>query len=91
MESIKTQLAYAKNIYQRQKNLWDQGIGTEVQLITAKNNVTTFENQLQASEENVKAVQEQSNTALVYSDVNGVADMVTVKLGKHFGAPGLAL
>lgn len=88
LESIKTQLSYAKNIYQRQKNLWDQGIGTEVQLITAKNNVATLENQLQASEENVKAVQEQANTSLVYSDVNGIADQVTVKLGESFGSPG---
>jgi membrane fusion protein (multidrug efflux system) len=88
LESIKTQLAYAKNIYQRQKNLWDQGIGTEVQLITAKNNVATLENQLQASEENVKSVQVQSNTSLVYSDVTGIADMVTVKLGELFGAAG---
>ena len=88
LESIKTQLSYAKNIYQRQKNLWDQGIGTEVQLITAKNNVATLENQLQASQENVKSIQVQSNTALVYSDVSGVADMVTVKMGELFGAAG---
>ncbi len=88
LETIKTQLGYAKNIYQRQKNLWDQGIGTEVQLITAKNNVATLENQLQASGENVKAVREQSKMALVYSNVNGVADMVTVKLGEFFGAAG---
>jgi len=88
LESIKTQLSYAKNIYQRQKNLWDQGIGTEVQLITAKNNVATLENQLQASQENVKAVQVQSNTAMVYSDVDGVADIVTVKIGELFGAAG---
>ncbi len=88
LEGIKTQLSYAKNIYQRQKNLWDQGIGTEVQLITAKNNVATLENQLQASEENVKAVQEQANTSLVYSDVNGIADQVTVKLGELFGSAG---
>jgi RND family efflux transporter MFP subunit len=88
LESIKTQLSYAKDIYQRQKNLWDQGIGTEVQLITAKNNVATLENQLKASEENVKSVQVQSNLSMVYSDVNGVADMVTVKLGEAFGAPG---
>ena len=27
LEGIKTQLGFAKNIYQRQKNLWDQGIG----------------------------------------------------------------
>ena len=88
LESIKTQLSYAKNIYQRQKNLWDQGIGTEVQLITAKNNVATLENQLKASEENVKSVQVQSNTAMVYSNVNGVADMMTVKVGELFGAAG---
>ncbi len=88
LESIKTQLAFAKNIYQRQKNLWDQGIGTEVQLITAKNNVATLENQLAATQENVKAVQEQSNLSNVYSNVNGVADMVTVKLGEAFGSPG---
>ncbi len=88
LESIKTQLSFAKDIYNRQKNLWDQSIGTEVQLITAKNNVATLQNQLHASEENVKAVQLQSNTALVYSDVNGVADMVTVKLGEIFGGTG---
>ena len=88
LESIKTQLSYAKNIYQRQKNLWDQGIGTEVQLITAKNNVATLENQLKASEENVKSVQVQSNTAMVYSNVNGVADMLTLKVCELFGAAG---
>jgi len=88
LESIKTQLAFAKDIYQRQKNLWDQGIGTEVQLITAKNNVATLENQLSASQENVKSVQEQSNTSLVYSDVNGIADIMTVKVGELFGTPG---
>ncbi len=88
LESIKTQLSYAKNIFQRQKNLWDQGIGTEVQLITAKNNVATLENQLQASQENVKSIQVQSSTAMVYSDVNGVADMMTVKVGELFGAAG---
>ncbi len=88
LESIKTQLAFAKNIYQRQKNLWDQGIGTEVQLITAKNNVATLENQLESAQENVKSVQEQSNLSKVYSNVAGVADMMTVKLGEAFGSPG---
>jgi len=88
LEGIKTQLAFAKDIYQRQKNLWDQGIGTEVQLITAKNNVATLQNQLSASQENVKTIQEQSNTSLVYSDVSGIADLMTVKVGESFGSPG---
>ena len=84
LEGIKTQLAYAKNIYQRQKNLWDQGIGTEVQLITAKTNVTSLENQLSAAGEQVKTLGEQLNTANVYSDVNGIADIVNIRVGETF-------
>ncbi|MGF2411744.1 efflux RND transporter periplasmic adaptor subunit [Ferruginibacter sp.] len=84
LEGIKTQLGYAKNIYQRQKNLWDQGIGTEVQLISAKTNVTSLENQLDAAGEQVKTLQEQLNTANVYSDVSGVADVVNIRVGETF-------
>jgi membrane fusion protein, multidrug efflux system len=91
LESIKSQLGYAKNIYQRQKNLWDQNIGTEVQVITAKNNVTSLENQLKASEENVKVYQEQANTNNVYSEVSGVADEVTIKVGETFSAQSAAM
>ena len=87
LEGIKTQLGYAKNIYQRQQNLWKEGIGTEVQLITAKTNVTSLENQLAAAGEQIKTQQEQLNTANVYSDVTGIADLVTVKLGETF--PGM--
>jgi membrane fusion protein, multidrug efflux system len=88
LEGIRTQLGYAKNIYQRQKNLWDQGIGTEVQLISAKTSVTGLENQLSALGEQVKLTQVQLNTANVYSDVSGIADIVNVKIGETFGGFG---
>jgi len=88
LEGIKTQLNYAKDIYQRQKNLWDQGIGTEVQLITAKTNVTSLENQLNTAGEQIKTQQEQLNTSNVYSDVTGIADVVSVRVGEIFGAMG---
>jgi membrane fusion protein (multidrug efflux system) len=84
MEGIKTQLAFAKNLYQRQKNLWDQGIGTEVQLITAKTNVEGLENQLKTAGEQVQVAVEQMNTSNVYSDVNGIADIVDIKVGETF-------
>ncbi|MBL0145228.1 MAG: efflux RND transporter periplasmic adaptor subunit [Chitinophagaceae bacterium] len=84
MEGIKTQLGFAKNIYQRQKNLWDQGIGTEVQLITAKTNVESLENQLVAANEQVKVAIEQLNTSNVYSDVSGIADVVNIRVGETF-------
>ena len=88
LEGIKTQLGFAKNIYQRQKNLWDQGIGTEVQLITAKTNVTALENQLSAAGEQIKTLQEQLNTANVYSDVSGIADVVAIRVGETFSGMG---
>lgn len=84
LEGIKTQLGFARNIYQRQQNLWDKGIGTEVQLITAKTNVEGLENQLTAAREQVKVAQEQLNTTNVYSDVDGIADQVHVKVGETF-------
>ena len=51
IETTKTQLSFAKNIYTRTQSLWDQGIGTEVQLLTAKTNVESLENQLKVQEE----------------------------------------
>ena len=84
LEGIKTQLSFAKNIYQRQKNLWDQGIGTEVQLITARTNVESLENQLKSSGEMVKVAVEQLNTSNVYSDVSGIADIVNIRVGETF-------
>ena len=81
---IQSQLTLAKSIYQRQKNLWEQGIGTEVQLLTAQTNVSTLESQLRQVNEGVKVAQEQLRTASVYSDVSGVADIVNIRVGEIF-------
>ncbi|MFP5042238.1 efflux RND transporter periplasmic adaptor subunit [Parasediminibacterium sp. JCM 36343] len=84
LQTLKTQLSFAKTLYQKQKNLWDQNIGTEVQLITAKNNVDNLETQLATSEAQLKIYQEQLNFANIYSDVDGVADDVNVRVGEMF-------
>lgn len=84
LEQIKTQLELAKSLYQRQKNLWDQKIGTEVQLLQAKTNVESLEAQLKTAEENVKAAQEQWATTNVLADVSGIADQVNVRVGETF-------
>ena len=88
LETAKIQLAYAKDIYNRQSNLWKQGIGTEVQLISAKTNVETIEKQLRAGEENIKTIQEQASATNIYSDVDGVADEVNVRVGETFSGMG---
>jgi membrane fusion protein, multidrug efflux system len=83
-EGIKTQLGFAKNIYERQKNLWEQGIGTEVQLLTAKNNVESLEKNLALTQQGVRTANETLNTSNVYSDVNGLVEKVNVRVGETF-------
>ncbi len=81
LHQLETQLDYAKDLYNRQKNLWDQGIGTEVQFITAKNNVTNLEKQ-------ISVLKEQWNTSSVYAEVSGIAETVNIHTGEFFnGAP----
>ena len=84
LETMKGQLSFARNIYQKQKNLWEQNIGTEVQLITAKNNVETLENQLKGMQEQIKITKEQLQMTNVYSDVSGVAEEVNIRVGETF-------
>lgn len=84
IENIKTQLSYAQDLYQRQKNLWDQKIGTEVQLINAKNSVQNAENQLKSAQESLKLNEEQLSFTNVLSDVDGVAEIVNIRVGEVF-------
>lgn len=85
LKQINTQLEFAKNIYQRQKNLWDQGIGTEVQYLTSKNNVDALEKQ-------ISVLKEQLNTSNVYAEVGGIADEVNIRVGETFtGNPAMGI
>jgi RND family efflux transporter MFP subunit len=81
LQQLQVQLDFAKNIYNRQKNLWEQNIGSEVQLISAKNNVDAIEKQL-------NTLNEQIRLYTVTSSVSGVADIVEVKVGELFTGAG---
>jgi membrane fusion protein, multidrug efflux system len=77
IEATKTQLAFAQNVYNKTKSLWDQNIGTEVQLLSAKNNVDALQSQIAVQEEQLK-------TYNVYADQSGIADVVNIKPGELF-------
>lgn len=81
LQQLQVQLDFAKNIYNRQKNLWEQNIGSEVQLITAKNNVEALEKQ-------IATLNEQIGLYTVTSSVNGIADVVDIKVGEIFTGAG---
>lgn len=82
--SVKAQLDLANSIYERQKNLWDQHIGTEVQLLQDKTNVESLENQLKTLQAQVGSAQALANQGNVYSDVDGTVDDITAHVGETF-------
>lgn len=81
IESMKAQLELATSVYERQKNLWDQKIGTEVQFLQAKTGKESLEKQL-------ASLQEQNDMTRIKSPINGTVDQVTIKAGENI-APGI--
>ncbi|HRN57730.1 MAG TPA: efflux RND transporter periplasmic adaptor subunit, partial [Agriterribacter sp.] len=77
LDQLNVQLDYAKDILQRQQNLWNENIGTEVQLLGAKNNVESIEKQ-------IATAKEQSSFSNVYAEMAGVAETVNIKVGEFF-------
>ena len=77
LEGLRTQKAYAEDIYKRTKNLWDQGIGTEVQLKTAENNVKSLNDQ-------INTLTESWQMTNVRSEVNGYVEQLNLRVGETF-------
>ena len=88
IETIRAQAALAKAVYEKQKNLWEQNIGSEIQLMTAKTNADASASQLKAATEQLGMAKDQLAFTSVYSDVDGVAEEVNVKVGEFFQGPG---
>lgn len=80
IEGMRSQLELATSVYQRQKNLWDQKIGTEVQFLQAKTNKESLEKQLEG-------LQEQNDMMRIKSPISGTVDEISVKIGENI-APG---
>ena len=84
VESAKTQLALAQDVYKRRKNLWDQGIGAEIDVVKDKSTVDNITSQLNAQQESLKIAKEQLGFTTVRADVDGVAEDVNVRVGEMF-------
>jgi len=81
IESMRAQVELATSVYNRQKNLWDQKIGTEVQYLQAKTTKESLEKQL-------AGLQEQNENTKIKSPITGTVDQVVVKIGENI-APGM--
>jgi RND family efflux transporter MFP subunit len=88
IETVKAQAALAKSVYEKQKNLWEQNIGSEIQLLTAKTNAEALGSQLKAAMEQLGMAKDQLAYTTVRSDVDGVAEEVNIKVGEIFMGAG---
>jgi len=72
---LEKSLELAEEVYQRQKRLWDQNIGTEISFLQAKNSKERLEKSLET-------VQHQLTKGNVYAPKSGVVEMVIAKSGE---------
>ena len=75
ISDMQTNLDLAKQVYDRQKNLWDQKVGTEIQYLQAKTNKESLEKK-------IGTLQEQLRMSKIISPINGTVDAVNIKLGQ---------
>lgn len=83
LAELEGQLATATDIYNRQKSLWDQKIGTEVAFIQAKNGKESLER-------SISTIKEQWSMTKIYAPQSGTVDLVMLKQGQAI-APGVPL
>ena len=70
-----TQVSLNKTLFERQKNLWDQKIGTEVQFLQAQT-------ALQSSLKQVASLRQQADMYRITSPISGSIDQMDLKLGQ---------
>ncbi len=76
---VKQSLDFASNLYLKQKSLWDQKIGSEVQYLTAKNNKESLE-------KNLATLNQQLEMYKIKSPINGTIEEVGVRVGQMAAA-----
>ncbi len=79
--STKQQLDFATNLFIKQKALWDQQIGSEIQYLTSKNNKENLEKA-------VATLNDQLELTRIKSPINGSVEEVNLKVGQ-MASPGL--
>ncbi len=79
LDELTIQLELAKTNFSRQKNLWDQNIGSEMQFLQARTNMESLEKR-------VESLKAQIRMSEIKSPVNGVVDIIFQKEGE-MGSP----
>jgi membrane fusion protein (multidrug efflux system) len=83
IREVKTGLELAAKLYNKQKELWDQHIGSELQYLEAKN-------KKEQAEAKLETLETQLNMAMIEAPFNGVVETILMKEGE-LATPGMQL
>jgi membrane fusion protein, multidrug efflux system len=75
IKGLETGLELATTVFDKQKSLWDQQIGSEIQYLQAKNTKETLEAQLASTRKQLEMMQ-------IKSPINGTVEESSVKVGQ---------
>jgi len=81
MAQARQAVSFTTDLYNKQKALWDQKIGSEVQFLNSKNNMESAQNQL-------NTLLQQKELMKIKAIYPGVVDQVAIKLGQLV-SPGM--
>lgn len=79
LEEVENALELANTTFERQKSLWDQKIGSEIQYLQAKN-------QKESLEKKIASIRSQMSKASLRSPINGTIDKIFMNAGEMAGA-----
>jgi membrane fusion protein, multidrug efflux system len=74
MQSLETQYKFASDMYDKQKRLWDQKIGSEVQYLQSKTNKESLEKQ-------ISSLKQQVDKFKIKSPIDGTIEECNIKVG----------
>jgi membrane fusion protein, multidrug efflux system len=74
MQGLETQYTFASDMYDKQKRLWDQKIGSEVQYLQSKTNKESLEKQ-------ISSLKQQVDKFKIKSPIDGTIEECNIKVG----------
>lgn len=75
LDDLKNKLAFLTDIFNRQKILWDQNIGSEIQYLKAKNDMESAQNGIATLEDQIKM-------SVIAAPIDGTIEDIPIKVGQ---------
>jgi RND family efflux transporter MFP subunit len=75
LKDLQNKLAFVTDIYNRQKSLWDQKIGSELQYLKSKNDMESAQN-------GIATLEDQIRMSVITAPIDGTVEDIPIKVGQ---------